>query len=668
MVIPFLILFCIFPSRSSVFRPPKDRIVVSQHQVQPLNAARVDVTTRSSDEASDLDAEEEATPSILDEPDFVPRKARKRRGGKKHVAVNKQEMVSIDSSTSLGKKARKHRKKRESGNPTIIGPLIDKKFDEQTQAEDIEPETSVGKQKISNDEDTISDTAVAEETSLFGKKAVNQDDKAAAAATSTGRRGKEEEEEEDNESSPSGKEFESSEEDSSSPKSSSPKPQIEADDEDPASPKSGRSKKKGVVDFAEFNAAAAGDAVFFPDMEKTNNSIADAEAKVPVERKKKPSKAKEMSSDLLLLEDADEEIISLQSLKTDDKSLVGVESDGGEEDLVGEEDAAGEENFFTEQSSGKCRYHQGKWSIDSYEDSLCTLISIDDQQVCARERNETKPLIRWRWQPSDCKVEPFKAKSFFKMMQRKSLAFVGDKLAKAQMESLLCLLAQVEKPNLIYEDKTNKSSAWHFSSSNVTISLIWSPHLVQEVYENGYKKLHLDRLDTTWAFLVPRIDVLILGVGSGFIEPAIYMVHNEVVGCSSCKDLVGQNGFASTQEISVYSGFRATMRSAIMGVGALPGFEGITLFLQPYGFEGNGSYHLVSKKMKDIQMRELYHAYKRGSISNQSKMEVLHTDFISMSKHDNKEGPTTPACLVPSPLTNTWNEYLQHTLASLSVS
>ncbi|MCO5581887.1 hypothetical protein L7F22_035776 [Adiantum nelumboides] len=329
------------------------------------------------------------------------------------------------------------------------------------------------------------------------------------------------------------------------------------------------------------------------------------------------------------------------------------------------EEASGDDSMESSRAiskTGGCNYLKGRWIKDSndppYSDLTCPWKFVNDDQSC----KTTSKSKNWRWNPSECSIKRFKVAAFLKLMKGKAMAFVGDKMVKAQMKSLICLLAEVEDPTLLYDDKSNQSLSWHFSSSNVTISLIWSPYLVQHTNEYQYSKLWLDKLDTKWAVMVPTLDVLILGVGASFVRPSLYTVRNSVVGCYSCQSLSSNIDITNLKEISLYSGFRASMRSSILGIGALPGFNGVALFLQPFGFEGNRSYASVSAKMKDIQDQELQKAKSKRSISNQSIIEVLHTHLISENDYDPIKGLCKPSCLIPNPLADTWNQVLQHTL------
>jgi hypothetical protein len=51
--------------------------------------------------------------------------------------------------------------------------------------------------------------------------------------------------------------------------------------------------------------------------------------------------------------------------------------------------------------------------------------------------------MRWRWRPDGCDLPRFDAARFLEAMRGKSMAFVGDSLARNHFKSLLCLLSKV---------------------------------------------------------------------------------------------------------------------------------------------------------------------------------------------------------------------------------
>ncbi|KAH7423973.1 hypothetical protein KP509_12G083500 [Ceratopteris richardii] len=218
---------------------------------------------------------------------------------------------------------------------------------------------------------------------------------------------------------------------------------------------------------------------------------------------------------------------------------------------------------------------------------------------------------------------------------------------------------------LLYNTKANGSLSWNFKSWDVAISVIWSPFLVQRKIEDHYTVLQLDKLDIKWRTMMPSVNVLVLGVGSHFNQPILYRVRDEIVGCYSCQELQTSVDIKGVKELSLFSGFRATIRSSIMGIGGFPGFEGLVFFLQPFGFEGVGSFHGLSSKMKDIQETEIDRAFDKGIIHNDAMMKVIHTDLYALGKNDPIKAHLGD-CLIPSPLADAWNQVLQNMLVDVS--
>jgi hypothetical protein len=95
--------------------------------------------------------------------------------------------------------------------------------------------------------------------------------------------------------------------------------------------------------------------------------------------------------------------------------------------------------------TGACDLSQGKWFFDSsgplYTNNSCPLIT--KTQNCQGNGRPDKGYENWRWKPKQCILPRFDARKFLELMRGKTLAFVGDSVARNQMESLLCILWQV---------------------------------------------------------------------------------------------------------------------------------------------------------------------------------------------------------------------------------
>jgi xyloglucan O-acetyltransferase len=86
----------------------------------------------------------------------------------------------------------------------------------------------------------------------------------------------------------------------------------------------------------------------------------------------------------------------------------------------------------------------GKWVREPtgpvYTNLTCP--TLPDFKNCQKYGKDPGHLF-WRWQPDACDLPRFAPERFLDVVRGKRLAFIGDSLARNQMESLLCLLSQV---------------------------------------------------------------------------------------------------------------------------------------------------------------------------------------------------------------------------------
>ncbi|KAL2550246.1 Protein trichome birefringence-like 18 [Forsythia ovata] len=182
-----------------------------------------------------------------------------------------------------------------------------------------------------------------------------------------------------------------------------------------------------------------------------------------------------------------------------------------------------------------CDLYYGKWIYDStgplYTNNSCPVLS--QMQNCQGNGRPDKDYENWRWKPSQCDLPRFDAKMFLEIMRGKTLAFIGDSVARNQMESMLCILWQVEVP----KNRGNKRmQRYYFTSTSTTIVRIWSSWLVHQTPEpfdfapSGVVKLHLDIPDEGFMEFIKDFDVIVLSSGHWFAKQSVYILNNEIVG------------------------------------------------------------------------------------------------------------------------------------------
>uniref|UniRef100_A0A453PGJ6 Uncharacterized protein n=1 Tax=Aegilops tauschii subsp. strangulata TaxID=200361 RepID=A0A453PGJ6_AEGTS len=109
--------------------------------------------------------------------------------------------------------------------------------------------------------------------------------------------------------------------------------------------------------------------------------------------------------------------------------------------------AAGSGSRASDSNAGAaCDVAKGEWVPDPaapyYTNATCPL--IDARQDCMKYgKPGIDSILRWRWQPHGCDLPRFDAAAFLRLVRGKSMAFVGDSVARNHMQSLMCLLAEV---------------------------------------------------------------------------------------------------------------------------------------------------------------------------------------------------------------------------------
>ncbi|KAH9324426.1 hypothetical protein KI387_004604, partial [Taxus chinensis] len=95
-------------------------------------------------------------------------------------------------------------------------------------------------------------------------------------------------------------------------------------------------------------------------------------------------------------------------------------------------------------SEGKCDLSKGQWVPDAkgplYTNETCAY--IQGHQNCMRNGRPDMEYLYWRWKPNGCSLPQFNATLFLELVRGKVWTFVGDSVARNQMQSLLCMLSK----------------------------------------------------------------------------------------------------------------------------------------------------------------------------------------------------------------------------------
>lgn len=343
---------------------------------------------------------------------------------------------------------------------------------------------------------------------------------------------------------------------------------------------------------------------------------------------------------------------------------------------------------------GDCDLSTGDWIPDPsgpfYTNVTCR--AIQEHQNCMKHGRPDTDYLHWRWRPRSCELPRFNASSFLELMRGKILAFVGDSIGRNHMQSLVCLLSQVDDARDIYKDETDKFRRWLFPSYNFTLAVLWSPFLVKEMTKkiegSASEQLHLylDIADKKWTSQLHEFDIVLLSGGQWFLKAAIYLEKDEVIGCHYCP------GTNFTQ-LGFYFAYRKALRLAFKSINTSPDYKGLTFLrtFTPDHFE-NGRWDNggtcertvpyknneivmegMNTEMYKIQLEEFEKAAKDGAARG-LKFRLIDTTWASLLRPDGHPGPYRYShpfakdknakvqndCLhwcLPGPI-DAWNEFL----------
>ncbi|XP_044492271.1 protein ALTERED XYLOGLUCAN 4-like [Mangifera indica] len=324
-----------------------------------------------------------------------------------------------------------------------------------------------------------------------------------------------------------------------------------------------------------------------------------------------------------------------------------------------------------------CDFTNGRWVHDKmgplYNGTACA--TLKEGQNCIAHGRPDLGYLYWRWKPNQCKLPRFDPLTFLQLLSHKHLAFVGDSMARNQLESLLCMLSTVSVPNLVYRDgEDNKFRRWHFDSHNFSISVYWSPFLVKGIEKSksgpNHNNLFVDYVDERWAADLDQIDMIVLSVGHWFLHPAVYFEGDSVLGCHYCPGL-------NHTEIGFYDVLRkalkTTLKTVIKRAGSNVNVKDVILTtFSPSHFEGDWDKAGACPKTKpykegekllegmdaDIRNIEVEQVEKAKENAKQKglRLEVLDVTRLSLMRPDGHPGPY----MYPNPFANGIQEHVQN--------
>ena len=220
---------------------------------------------------------------------------------------------------------------------------------------------------------------------------------------------------------------------------------------------------------------------------------------------------------------------------------------------------------------------------------------------------------------------------------------------------LIYFVLQVEQAVMVYHDEEYKSKRWNFPSHNFSMSVIWSPFLVEAAIfedQNGVStsevELHLDRLGN-WTSQYQNLDYMIFSTGKWFLKSSIYYENDTALGCHYCPK-------RNLTELGFNFAYRKALRSVLNFI-VSSNHRGVIFFRTstPDHFE-NGEWFSGGTcnrtqpvkgemKMKDVNQMlrdiELEEFAKVASKASRSGVNLKLLDFVPLSlmRPDGHPGP-----------------------------
>uniref|UniRef100_J3MCR2 Uncharacterized protein n=1 Tax=Oryza brachyantha TaxID=4533 RepID=J3MCR2_ORYBR len=193
-----------------------------------------------------------------------------------------------------------------------------------------------------------------------------------------------------------------------------------------------------------------------------------------------------------------------------------------------------------------CDASAGRWVRDptgpAYTSLTCP--TLPDSKNC-HKYGKDPGHFQWRWQPDGCDLPRSSPELFLAAVRGRQLAFIGDSLARNQMESLLCLLSQAETPTKVLAGDADGGGVleWRFPAHGFTFMAITTRFLARGEAVVGVDgkptasfDVHLDEPDPAWASRLRGLDYAVFSGGNWLFRVNYFSEGGRRVGCSGCDD------------------------------------------------------------------------------------------------------------------------------------
>ncbi|KAL6605788.1 hypothetical protein ACP70R_028126 [Stipagrostis hirtigluma subsp. patula] len=266
-----------------------------------------------------------------------------------------------------------------------------------------------------------------------------------------------------------------------------------------------------------------------------------------------------------------------------------------------------------------CDIFRGEWVPDPdapyYTNNTCSV--IHEHYDCMRFGKPDLGFVNWRWRPDGCELPRLDPTRFLAVMRGKSMAFVGDSLARNHMHSLICLLTRVAEPMASWP--SSKHTVYRYGGEhNFTVANFWAPYLVrhEQIDEDGpvhtgLWNLYLDEPDPVWVAHAAGFDYVVVSASSWFYRPSMLYEAGRLVGCHHCL-------LPNVTDLTLRYALRMATRAALRALGGAGGrFRGTAVLrtVSPSQYEG-GEWN---KDGNCVRTRP----YRRG----ENRMQGIELDF-----------------------------------------